>query len=238
VNNVKKNNLTTGVLAALLLASPIVGAETEYPASDFKPKVLYKDSEYKHQTAAPSASAAKSKPVAAETAQPDAKYPAATFKPQVVYKDAEYKHTSSAPAASTSKSAPSESVSTEESGSAGAVATTEKKEEQSMTNYLVGLGAFALAGLFFFGRKPKAQAEIPAARVYARDTTSGVTGVAKYLNEQEAASATGVTKYLNQQAGSETVAAAPSPATGVAKYLDSKEEADATGVEKYLRKQG
>jgi hypothetical protein len=237
VNNVKKNNLTTGVLAALLLASPIAGAETEYPASDFKPKVLYKDAEYKHQAAAPSASAAKSKPVAAETAKPDPNYPAATFKPQVVYKDAEYKHSSSAPSAPASKPAASESVSGGESESTGAVATTEKKEEQSMTNYLVGLGAFALAGLFFFGRKPKAQAERPAP-VYTRDTTGGLTGVAKYLKEQEAASATGVTKYLNRQAASEEVATAAAPVTGVAKYLDKKAEADATGVEKYLRKQG
>jgi hypothetical protein len=227
------NNLTTGVLAALLLASPIAGAETEYPASDFKPKVLYKDAEYKHtQSSASSASAEKSKPAAAETTKPDAKYPAATFKPEVVYKDAEYKHTQSAPSAPASKSA-----STEESGSTGAVATTEKKEEQSMTNYLVGLGAFALAGLFFFGRKPKEQVE-KAAPVYSRDA-SGLTGVARYLNEQEAASATGVAKYLNKQAASEEPAAtATASATGVAKYLDKKSEADATGVEKYLRKQG
>jgi len=234
---VKKNNLSTGVLAALLLASPIAGAETEYPASDFKPKVLYKDAEYKHQSAAPSGSSEKFK--SAETAKPDAKYPAATFKPEVVYKDTEYKHTQSAPAAPTSKSVASKSVSTDESESTGAVATTEKKEEQSMTNYLIGLGAFALAGLFFFGRKPKAQAE--SAPVYTRrPTAGGLTGVARYLEEQEAASATGVTKYLNRQAASEesATAVASAPATGVAKYLSKKEEADATGVEKYLRKQG
>lgn len=234
----KKNNLSTGVLAALLLASPIAGAETEYPASDFKPKVLYKDAEYKHQSAAPSGSA--------ETAQPDAKYPAATFKPQVVYKDTEYKHTQSAPTAPTSKSTAPKSVSTGESrstgesGSTGAVATTEKKEEQSMTNYLIGLGAFALAGLFFFGRKPKTQAE-PAPVYTRRPTPGGLTGVARYLEEQEAASATGVTKYLNRLAASEESTAATTtsaPATGVAKYLSKKEEADATGVEKYLRKQG
>lgn len=232
----KKNNLSTGVLAALLLASPIAGAETEYPASDFKPKVLYKDTEYKHQSAAPSGSSEKFK--SAETTKPDTKYPAATFKPEVVYKDTEYKHTQSAPAAPSSKSTASKSVSTDESESTGTVATTEKKEEQSMTNYLIGLGAFALAGLFFFGRKPKTQAG--SAPVYTRrPAAGGLTGVARYLEEQEAASATGVTKYLNRQtAPEESVAAVSASATGVAKYLSEKEEADATGVEKYLRKQG
>ncbi|MCL7422487.1 MAG: hypothetical protein M8364_16475 [Methylobacter sp.] len=230
------NNLTTGVLAALLLASPIAGAETEYPAADFQPKVLYKDAEYKH---AESASAEKSKPATAETAQPDERYPAATFKPEVVYQDTEYKHTQSAPVAPTSKSKPAapKSVSTEESKSTGAAATTEKKEEKSMTNYLLGLGAFAVAGLFFFGRKPKAPAE-KTYPVYTRDTTSGLTGVEKYLKEQEVASATGVTKYLERQTESEEVAEAATPATGVAKYLDKKEEESATGVEKYLRNLG
>ncbi len=106
-----------------------------------------------------------------------------------------------------------------------------------MTNYLLGLGAFAVAGLFFFGRKPKAPAE-KTYPVYTRDTTSGLTGVEKYLKEQEAASATGVTKYLERQTESEEVAEAAAPATGVAKYLDKKEEESATGVEKYLRNLG
>lgn len=230
----KKHNLTTGMFAALLLASPIAGAETEYPAADFQPKVLYKDAEYKHtQSATSSASAKKSKPAAAKTTQPDSNYPAATFKPEVVYKDTEYKHTQSAPS---SKSASSKAVSSEDAETTGAAATTEKKEEQSMTNYLIGLGAFALAGLFFFGRKPSAQAE-RTYPVYSRDS-SGLSGVDRYLKEQEAASATGVTKYLEKHAASEEAAPAAASVTRVAKYLEEKEEESATGVEKYLRQQG
>jgi len=40
---VKKINLTKGVFAVLLLASTMAVAETEYPAADFKPAILFQD---------------------------------------------------------------------------------------------------------------------------------------------------------------------------------------------------
>jgi hypothetical protein len=42
---VKKINLTKGVFAVLLLASTAAVAETEYPATDFKPAILFQDLE-------------------------------------------------------------------------------------------------------------------------------------------------------------------------------------------------
>jgi hypothetical protein len=42
---VKKINLTKGVFAGLLLISTVAVAETEYPAADFKPAILFQDLE-------------------------------------------------------------------------------------------------------------------------------------------------------------------------------------------------
>lgn len=39
----KKINLTKGVFAGLLLISTVAVAETEYPAADFKPAILFQD---------------------------------------------------------------------------------------------------------------------------------------------------------------------------------------------------
>jgi hypothetical protein len=47
---VKKNNVKKGIFTALLLASPFVTAGTQYPASDFQPKVVYQDESYQHQS--------------------------------------------------------------------------------------------------------------------------------------------------------------------------------------------
>lgn len=38
-----KNNLTKGLCAALLLASPLVGADSRYPAADFQPTIITQD---------------------------------------------------------------------------------------------------------------------------------------------------------------------------------------------------
>jgi hypothetical protein len=40
---VKKINLTKGIFAVLLLVSTMAVAETEYPAADFKPAILFQD---------------------------------------------------------------------------------------------------------------------------------------------------------------------------------------------------
>lgn len=50
----QKSNLTAGLLTALLLASPLVGAEAQYPAADFKPAIIFQDTDLiaKHTQAA------------------------------------------------------------------------------------------------------------------------------------------------------------------------------------------
>ena len=77
-------------VAVMAITSFTVSADSQYPASDFEPKVIYID---KSVAAAPSSTPA---PVACPTntaatpAQPvadevDPKYPAANFQPKVIY---------------------------------------------------------------------------------------------------------------------------------------------------------
>lgn len=42
----KNCNLTKFLLAALLVASPLAGAESQYPAAGFQPTVLFQDADY------------------------------------------------------------------------------------------------------------------------------------------------------------------------------------------------
>jgi hypothetical protein len=41
----QKSNLTAGLVTALLLASPLAGAESHYPAADFKPTIIFQDTD-------------------------------------------------------------------------------------------------------------------------------------------------------------------------------------------------
>lgn len=217
-------NITNGVLTALILASTVVTAETQYPASDFQPKVIYQDADYKHtpasSTSAPSSSSAT-----------DPKYPAANFQPKVVYTDPNYKPSqSTASAGSSSTSAPSST----------ADANAEAKNSDS--TYLVGLLALVVAGVFFY--KKQAGSSCPSSQVQHRTNAGspgGLTGVAKYINRT---AGTGVARYIEKQMKS---VAASAPLTGVAKYManqagsgnrETSTSKAATGVEKYMRKRG
>ncbi|MEC4749125.1 hypothetical protein [Methylomicrobium sp. Wu6] len=215
-------NITNGAFAALLLASSVAGADSQYPASDFQPKVLYQDADYKHESSSAPAAAPSS------TAKPaDSKYPAADFQPKVVYSDSNYKHSAAAPSAPSS--------------GAGAVAESsaapEAKKEESNFIYLIGLAVLAFVGVIFF--KKQAQPVGHAGQAQTRPAAGGATGVAKYLNRK---TGTGVARYLEQQVKS---AAASAPLTGVAKYMASQKPASesasskpASRVEKYLRDRG
>jgi hypothetical protein len=91
----------------------------------------------------------------------------------------------------------------------------------------------AVAGLFFFMKRPKIK-EIDQVRteypVYSRDP-SGLSGVARYLNNQEAISlANGKTKELENQGVVHKL-------SGVARYLKNQEQNPTTGVTKYLLRQ-
>ncbi len=222
-------NLTNGALAVLLLASSMVGAETQYPAADFQPKVVYQDPDYKP---APSST---QKTAAAPSSATDSKYPAANFQPKVVYKDPTYKHTAATP---TSAGAGAAQKSAAEPASETATAT--EKAEESNSNYLIGLVVLVLVGVVLFRKKSGTEGrEAKASYRAASGSAGGVTGVAKYINR---ISGTGVTRYLEKQVKS---AVASTAATGVAKYMakqgdsakSSASEA-ATGVEKYMRNRG
>lgn len=225
-----KINLTNGLFAALLLTSPMVGAETEYPAADFKPKVIFQDAEQiaKHKESASSQ----------ESSQEDSRYPAANFQPKVLYKDTEYK-----PSRSTTTS-----VSTKQGSQATEVTTAEpaaegKAEKSTQNNSWIVLAVIAVAGIVLFSRRSKSAAQSGAARAdYRRASgvhpgdSSGTTGVARYINR---AMGTGVSRYLEKQAKTEKAV------TGVAKYMakqaissKAKVSEPATGVEKYMRKRG
>lgn len=225
---VKNNNFKKGVLAALMLVSPLVSAETDYPAADFQPKVLYSDTDYKHTGSTATSSKAKK-------TEFDANYPAANFEPKVVFQDSKYKHKKDVVAAP--KSRPTSS-SAESETSTGEVA-----KESSDQTMLMGLIVLAAAGFFFYRKRsipaPKSKTSSKAARapVYTGGG-GGLTGVAKYLSGKEGGIGTGVAKYLASREGASAV-------TGVAKYLVKQVGAarkvvaeNATGVEKYLRNKG
>ncbi|TAN65334.1 MAG: hypothetical protein EPN17_17130 [Methylobacter sp.] len=224
----KINNLTNGLVATLLLASPIVGAETEYPASDFKPKVIYQDTSSSQSKSAPATVSAKQE----KAAEVDARYPAADFEPKVLYKDADYK-----PSKFAATSSPERATA---AVADVAVSTEVKAEEESMMGYLLGLAIFAVAGYVLLGkREPKVK--VSNSPVYSGHV-SGLSGVARYLRKHNMAAATGVARYLESQVASAKEAAATS---GVEKYLEkqarsAKEKAAqaGTGVEKYMRNRG
>ena len=233
----KKNNLTRGAFAVLLLASAAASADQKYPAADFQPEVLYQDSAYIAKNS-PAATATKAAPAAAPKAavndtashEVDSKFPAADFQPEVLYHDPNYKPSASVKVA-TSKhevaSSPVEAVSE----------AAAPKEESSLSSYLIGIVVLGLAGFFLKKRSAApAQKKAPAAAAPATPSYALTTGVAKYLNK---VSGTGVSRYLEKSVKTSSVA------TGVAKYLAKQTVASkttaaksATGVEKYMRDRG
>lgn len=220
-------NLTNGAFAVLLLASSMVGAETQYPAADFQPKVIYQDPEYKPTQSTTQETAA------ASSSATDSKYPAANFQPKVVYSDPSYKHSTSTPAVAGAGTL-------QKSAAEPASETATEKAEESNSNYLIGLVVLALVGVVLFRKKSGAEGrEAKASYRAASGSAGGVTGVAKYINR---ISGTGVTRYLEKQVKSATSSAA---VTGVAKYMAKQGESakssaseTATGVEKYMRNRG
>lgn len=230
----KKKYILNGLSTALLLSAVAAQADEQYPASDFKPSVVYQDQEYiaKTPSAAPAANAlapAAKAPAARSSASPaaDEKYPASDFKPSVVYNDPDYKHGSSISAKST-ESASSATTKSTGGSSAG------KAAEESSWSFYIGLVAFAVIGYFFFKKRPVSPQ--PAASASVKDA-GGLTGVARYLNRK---AGTGVARYLEKRAQHASATAA----TGVARYVSGQaagknaNPAAKTGVEKYLRNRG
>lgn len=219
-------NLTNGLVATLLLASPIVGAETEYPAADFKPKVIYQDTASTQAKSASSAVAQKQN----KSEESDSRYPAADFEPKVLYKDTDYKPSKFTASASSD----SAMTSNEE------LTSPEKANDESMMTYLLGLGIFGGVGYFFLSKRDKKSA-INRPQEFTKHV-SGLSGVARYLRKHNMGAVTGVARYLENQV---STAKSSAKASGVEKYLEkqaksAKEKAAqaGTGVEKYMRNRG
>ncbi len=235
----KNNKLTKVVLIASILSSSAVFAESDYPATDFQPKVVYSDTDYKHSSDAGS-SASSGKQTDKSVGADDSNYPATNYQPKVLYSDAEYKHSSAAPSAARSgpatKSAPTSASSSVE------VIQTEKAASSDFS--YIGLILLAVAGFFVYNKKAGTSSSKTSSTVHnsiSADYTAsadGATGVEKYLEKLVDANKTGVAKYLEKQTST--------PSTGVAKYMAKQivkdREAAAgkatTGVEKYLRDNG
>lgn len=192
----KKNNLLQGAIVALLVASPFAAyADSQYPATDFEPKVLYQDESIK--SSAPVAVKAASAPVAmasvpaASTSEDDSKYPATNFQPKILFSDENYKPSKSAPSIAPT-SAP------EYTSSAGAVVMEQAKSESDSNNSnLLILAVLAAVGGFVLFNK-KGGTTVSDETIYANRET----GVTRYLNAR-VPKVSGVTKYL-ERAGKPT----------------------------------
>ena len=223
----KISKLTNGLLVSLLLSASVVEAESNYPAADFKPKVVFQDSDYKHSSSAPSSSKGSS---VGEVSVADPDYPAANFQPEVLYKDDNYKHTKGSVSSSSSRSS---------STAAEQTVSAESSSEDSSMSLILGLGILAVAGFVFYSKNAKKTAPAkrrPAPRAAAAvvSTNDGaVSGVDKYLESKVGVQPSGVEKYLDERNTS---------VSGVSKYVAKQKVsarlASVTGVEKYLKGRG
>lgn len=180
-----KDKTIKTIITALLLASPMAGAETQYP-EPFEPKVLYQDAEYIANHPGPAAEAPKAE-APAPAASTDTRYPNA-FEPKVLYRDAEYisSHPKAAAAPPTKAAEPAQPKPAEPAESKPeAPVAAEPKGNFLSENALTFLIFAGIVGyVFWSGRGSKKCAHSPKPE----------TGVAKYLKRIE--NETGVARYL------------------------------------------
>jgi hypothetical protein len=214
-DDVTKNNSIKGLFAALLLASPIAGAESQYPAADFEPVIITQDADLiaKHSQAAKERALAKPEASSTSQAKP-------TITEQV-------------------KSGAAEAVEQVKSGAADA------KESLLAGNYPIALIVLALIGYVFWSTKRSgAQPQPQGSSHYVApqpEGKAGETGVARYLKSlspQSTTAETGVAKYLKDLPASTKAAVKE---TSVSRYLknlpESTKASGETGVAKYLKNQ-
>ncbi len=219
-----KNILNALLVGVISMGYVSLTQANEYPASDFQPKVLYKDESYK--------------PSSSSSSSTDSKYPATNFQPKVVYKDPNYKPSKSKKSSGKIKSNTSYSTSSSNKAEPAEVyAKAEKKEDSDMT-LVIGLVVLVLVGLFYVKNKSapaekKGARRKPSYKKVVASAGEGQSRVAKYLAEKQGG-ATGVAKYLASK--KETAS------SSVAKYLAKRKVAErqsaaakVSGVEKYLR---
>lgn len=223
----KKNQLTKAVMAVLIFASSVAWGESDYPAADFKPKVIYSDENAQ--------SVSESKTAAAKQVEEvDPNFPAANYQPKVLFSDKDYKHSAAAPSAPSGTSASvSKTAASAESGDTGQEVGA-GKSAFSDNMALIGLIVLAAVGFFVYNKKSSAKGDTRATAEEYVAAAGGATRVEQYL-EKMGGSKTGVAKYLEKQA--------ENPKTGVARYMAKQiikdrtaAEAKQTSVERYLRK--
>jgi len=230
---VKISKLTNGLLVSLLLSASVVEANSDYPATNFKPTVVYSDSDYKHTGSLPSSTA---KASTGEVSVADPAYPAANFQPEVLFEDTSYKHTKG----NEGKSIRTEFVKKYADEQIEAAAPADSEDDSTMS-LIMGLGILAIAGFVFYSKREgqsapakKAPARRQAAAAVQATADGSVSGVAKYLESKAGDVPSGVAKYLEDRDSS--------PVSGVAKYVAKKKVsarlASVTGVEKYLKDRG
>lgn len=76
-------SIILGLAIATISLTPLLAqaqSDTQYPAANFQPKVIFID-----EAAASQHSEAKSAPSTGKKTEPDPKYPAAAFQPKVIY---------------------------------------------------------------------------------------------------------------------------------------------------------
>ncbi|MCF6203973.1 MAG: hypothetical protein L3J59_09955 [Methylococcaceae bacterium] len=237
------SKLTNGLLVSLLLTASVAGADDDYPATDFQPKVVFQDSDYKHSGSS-SDDSSSSKAKSADTGEvsvADSNYPAANFEPEVLYKDEDYKHKPGKVISSSSSTSSSDSTSTSTSAT-----TTEVNSDESSLDLIIGLSLLAVAGFVFYRNNAsnkgptkrkvikKKKATKKSAEPSVRASTDGVvSGVSKYLEGKVGATPSGVAKYLEEKNTSVSRVS-----KYVAKQKVSARVASVTGVEKYLKDKG
>ena len=220
------------VATLLSISIEVTAADSEYPATDFQPKVVFQDEDYKHTGSTSSSSSSSKKKVKGEVSSSDPDFPAANFEPEVLFKDDAYKHTKGA------------TNSTRSSSSGESSSANEGVSEDSSMSLIIGLALLAAAGFAFYnknklaGAKRKGKAKrrtvvrksSTANRLSAPVLSGSESGVARYLEDKNGVEPSGVAKYLDEKSTS---------VSGVSKYVAKQKitarVASVTGVEKYLK---
>lgn len=205
--DVKANKLTRGLAVALLLLSvSVVKADSEYPASDYQPKILYQDDSSNQSTSSNSVNTS------------DSKYPAANFKPEVLFRDMDYKNVATVTSTATFEKENNTDYKNVAAVTSTVIVEKENNNESSLGGFL-GLLAVGIAGFMLYKkgnmviptkRRKSAGASVTTNRgaqglsgvaKYLLDNKIGnlASGVAKYLREKENVSSSGVTKYVARQ---------------------------------------
>jgi LPXTG-motif cell wall-anchored protein len=223
---VKVHNLTKSVLVALLAASPLVGAETQYPAADFQPEIIKQDAELisKHAEVGKTNAASETKPAAAAVSKSEPKTEAQVASAKKTEDDSNLPMILGAAVAAAAafwflrkgKNAPSEASSPAYVASAPVAKTGATGVERYVSSQAASIDSHA-------------------------------TGVSRYVASMAESAPgkpqTGVAKYVLSLAAIESTSGASTrQPTGVEKYVATLPEAikpaGETGVSKYLKSQG